>query len=104
MSKLTGAEERIATTEAAPGRFELAPNGVQEQKDLFGRWAAHPAYGRGIIVSTEPNAHGEVKFAYRSEYLGVACYRFTCLSKLALDPGTLTTEDEFKSAPDGTIA
>lgn len=103
MSKLTGLEERIAITEATPGGFELAPNEGQEQKDLFGRWAAHPAYGRGIIVSTEPNAHGEVKFAYRSEYLGVACYRAIVLSKLVLDPETLTTGEEFESAPDGTI-
>lgn len=76
------------------------------QESLLGRWATHPKHGRGIITDVEPNADGEVEFAFpdkedwdtRTTSVMVEVY------ELDLDPVTLTTAKDFNDAPEGTIA
>lgn len=76
-----------------------------EQESLFGRWATHPDYGRGIITSIKPDSNGEVRFAYRNSFYtyGVDAL-FVRVDDLTLDPATLTTVKDFNDAPEGTIA
>lgn len=72
---------------------------------LFGRWATHKEYGRGIIVSRKPDSDGEVRFAYRnSSYTDAVDTRFVRPESLDLDPATLNTVKDFNDAPEGTIA
>lgn len=72
---------------------------------LLGRWATHKEYGRGIIVSIQPDSDGEVRFAYRnSSYTDAVNTRFVRPESLTLDPATLTTAEDFKDAPNYTIA
>ncbi|QPR30004.1 hypothetical protein I6H48_07585 [Corynebacterium amycolatum] len=74
------------------------------QESLFGRWATHPEYGRGIIVSRQPDGDGEVRFAYQDGgYTDGAETRFARPGSLTLDPATLNTAKDFEDAPDGTI-
>lgn len=74
-------------------------------ESLFGRWATHPEYGRGIITSIKPDSTGEVRFAYRhSSYTDGAETRFARPESLTIDPATLITGQDFEDAPDGTIA
>lgn len=76
----------------------------QEQENLLGRWATHPEYGRGIIVSCKPDADGEVRFAYgTSRYTDHVDTRFVLPESLDLDPLTLTTLEDYRNAPFGTI-
>lgn len=76
-----------------------------ESESLFGRWATHPEYGRGIITSIKPDSTGEVRFAYRhSSYTDGAETRFARPESLTIDPATLITGQDFEDAPDGTIA
>lgn len=83
---------------------ELRQQQQQEPEPLFGRWATHPERGRGIIVSIKPDGDGEVRFAYRNgSYTDGVDTRFVRLEYLDLDPVTLTTEQDFENAPDGTI-
>lgn len=73
-------------------------------ESLFGRWATHPEYGRGIITSIKPDSTGEVRFAYRhSSYSDGAETRFACPESLTIDPATLNTAQDFEDAPEGTI-
>lgn len=75
-----------------------------EPESLLGRWATHPTYGRGIIVSRKPDSDGEVRFAYRnSSYTDAVDTRFVRPESLDLDPATLTTTEDFENAPEGTI-
>ena len=75
-----------------------------EQEPLFGRWATHPTFGRGIIASRKPDGEGEVRFAYRnSSYTDGAETRFARPESLTLDPATLNTTEDFEKAPVGTI-
>ena len=76
-----------------------------EPESLFGRWATHPEYGRGIIISDKPDFGGEVKFAYHwnpEDEDPTTCH-YVNLGGLALDPVTLTTTEEYQAAPVGTI-
>lgn len=76
----------------------------KEPESLFGRWATHPEYGRGIITSIKPDSTGEVRFAYRhSSYTDGAETRFARPESLTIDPATLTTEQDFDRAPGFTI-
>ena len=76
-----------------------------EPESLFGRWATHPDYGRGIITSIKPDSNGEVRFAYRNSfYTDGAETRFARPESLTIDPVTLTTVKDFNDAPEGTIA
>ncbi|MBD0852693.1 hypothetical protein CU043_02645 [Corynebacterium striatum] len=50
------------------------------QENLFGRWATHPALGRGIIISKHSDQENFVKFANGKSWSGVT------LDDLILDP------------------
>lgn len=76
----------------------------QEPEDLFGSWATHTEFGRGIIISRQPDGDGDVLFAcLNGSYTDGADTRFVLPESLDLDPTTLTTEQEFNDAPEGTI-
>lgn len=76
-----------------------------EQESLLGRWATHPTYGRGIIASDKLDTFKEVRFTIRNdEFTDGADQLFVRFDDLALDPATLTTQQDFDKAPEGTIA
>ena len=84
--------------------LEALKNQEPEQESLLGRWATHPTYGRGIIVSYKPDSDGDVRFAYRnSSYTDGVDTRFVLPESLTIDPATLTTAQDFQDAPEGTI-
>lgn len=84
--------------------LEALKNQEPEQESLLGRWATHPTYGRGIIVSYKPDSDGDVRFAYlNSSYTDHVDTRFVLPEHLDLDPATLTTAQDFQDAPEGTI-
>lgn len=65
--------------------------------NLFGRWAEHPNYGRGIIISEHPGRENFVQFVNGESWTGVI------LDDLTLDPAELTTLEDFENAPEGTV-
>lgn len=72
--------------------------------NLFGRWATHSEYGRGIIVSEYPDLGNCVwltraKDASSIGELGTRVY----LDSLTLDPVELTTLEDFQNATLGTV-
>ena len=72
--------------------------------NLFGRWATHPNYGRGIIISAHPDQFNAVWFAYEKEDTsGKAWQAQVCLESLTLDPVELVTVEDFKDAPMETV-
>lgn len=76
----------------------------QEQENLLGRCATHPEYGRGIIVSDNPDTFKQVRFMVRNdEFTDGADRFFVNFDDLTLDPVTLTTGQDFEDAPEGTI-
>lgn len=84
---------------------ELKEQEQPEPESLFGRWATHKEYGRGIITSIKPDSTGEVRFAYRnSSYSDGVDTRFARPESLTIDPATLKTVKDFNDAPEGTIA
>ncbi|WP_297451730.1 hypothetical protein [uncultured Corynebacterium sp.] len=111
MSNIADLEERINSAEAVLEALsaELESLKQQEQPEpepesLFGRWATHPEYGRGIIISSEPDGDGEVRFACRSGSYPDGATRFDRPESFDLDPATLSTAEDFEDAPEGTIA
>lgn len=109
MTSIKDLELRIksaeSTLEMLRGELEeLRQQQQPEQESLFGRWATHPEYGRGIIASRKPDGDGEVRFAYlNSRYTDNVDTRFVRPESLTLDPVTLNTADDFDKAPEGTI-
>lgn len=108
MSRLTDLEERIKTAEAVLStmktELEALKNQETEREDLLGRWATHPTFGRGIIISCKPDGDGELRFAYRnSRYTDGVDTCFVRPEHLTFAPVPLTTAQEFENAPDGTI-
>lgn len=96
-------EEDSCTRINEPALFALLDK-LDQAPSLFGRWATHPDYGRGIIVSCKPDGEGEVRFAYRTiRYMDHVDTRFVRPESLDLDPLTLTTAEDFQDAPEGTI-
>ena len=94
-----------STLEMLRGELEELRQQQPEPESLFGRWATHKEYGRGIIISDKPGFGGEVKFAYHrnpEDEDPTTCH-YVNLGGLALDPATLTTPEDFENAPDGTI-
>lgn len=77
---------------------ELLPNAK-----LFGRWAEHPQYGRGIIVSPYPDRGGVVWFFIERKDNSGNRAAWLHLEDLTLDPVELTTLADFENAPDGTV-
>lgn len=82
------------------------PEPGPEQESLLGRWATHPTYGRGITTDVEPNADGEVEFAFpdKEDWDTRTTSVMVEVCDLDLDPATLTTQQDFSNAPEGTIA
>lgn len=93
-----------STLEMLRGELEELRQQQPEPESLFGRWATHPDYGRGIITSIKPDSNGEVRFAYRNSFYtyGVDAL-FVRVDDLTLDPVTLNTTEDFEDAPVGTI-
>ena len=77
---------------------ELLP----KPESLFGRWAEHPEYGRGIIISAHPDPVGDVWFARAEPFIGKP-WAEVLLKDLTLDQVELTTTEDFKDAPEGTV-
>lgn len=110
MSQLTDLEERIKTAEAELSTLKteleaLKQQQQQEPEPLFGRWATHPTYGRGIIGSNKPDTSGEVEFAFSDagdRETQTTSFQVP-LDELDLYPVTFTTTQDFKEAPEGTI-
>ena len=97
-------EKDACGRETEPALFALLDK-LNPTPPLFGRWATHPEYGRGIIISDKPDFGGEVKFAYHwnpEDEDPTTCH-YVNLEGLSLDPLTLTTPEDFENAPDGTI-
>lgn len=76
------------------------------KENLFGRWATHSDYGRGIICSSRITTSGFVTFAYsHSLWMGGSGTEWSQVevNDLTLDPAELTTMKDFRTAPEGTI-
>lgn len=72
------------------------------KQNLFGRWAEHPEYGRGIITVAYPDPDGKVWIARESENRrDGADWKRVPLEDLTLDPVELTTVEDFENAPVG---
>lgn len=67
------------------------------KENLFGRRAADPELGHGIIISEYPDQDNFVQFATGKSWGEVR------LEDLTLDPAELTTLEDFENAPIGTI-
>ena len=117
--RIEGAEDALTFVKDQLAGLKTHLQELKEQEEdkqpesLFGRWATHPEYGRGIIASRKPDGDGEVRFAYRtSRYTDEVNIRFVLPehltldfdpATLTLDPATLTTTEDFEDAPEGTI-
>lgn len=83
------------------------------KQNLFGRWATHTApgrggtrigLGRGIICSAYPNRNGFVRFAIeKDDNIDGANWEWVDPDDLTIDPAHLTTLEDFRTAPEGTI-
>lgn len=112
MTDIKDLELRIKSAESTLEmlRGELEELRQQQQQEpepasLFGRWATHPDYGRGIIASDKPDTFKEVRFTIRNdEFTDGADQLFVRVDDLTLDPVTLNTQQDFKDAPNYTIA
>lgn len=109
MTSIKDLELRIKSAEDAlemlRGELEaLRQQQQQKPESLFGRWATHKEYGRGIIISDKPDGDGDVRFSYRnSYYTDHVDTRFVLPESLTPDPATLATTEDFEDAPEGTI-
>lgn len=75
---------------------------------LFGARATHPEYGEGIVASRRPENDGRVWFIFPSEAVGSGTQsRWVEPSTLTFHtpdhPVFLETEEDYRSAPEGTI-
>lgn len=103
-SRISSAEATLERLNAELTELKAQAQEQQEPESLFGRWATHKEYGRGIIISDKPDGDGDVRFAYRnSSYTDHVDTRFVLPESLTLDPATLTTTEDFDKAPVGTI-
>lgn len=112
MTSIKDLELRIksaeSTLEMLRGELEELRQQQQQKPEpasLLGRGATHPEHGRGIIASDKPDTFKEVRFTIRNdEFTDGADQLFVRFDDLALDPATLTTQQDFDKAPEGTIA
>lgn len=75
------------------------------KENLFGRWATHADYGRGIICSAYPNRNGFVRFAIeKDDNIDGANWEWVDPDDLTIDPAHLTTLADFRTASEGTVA
>ena len=79
---------------------ELLP----KPEPLFGRWAEHPDYGRGIIISAHPDQFNTVLFAREKVDASDKAWPVQVyLKSLARNPVELVTAEDFKDAPNETV-
>jgi len=92
--------------------IELIKNGniaalrelLPKQESLFGRWATHSKYGRGIIVSAHPAQIGAIRFVREKENSNDgADGQWVIFNDIIIDPVELTAKKEFEKAPEGTV-
>ena len=108
--RIEGAEDALAFVKDQLAGLKTHLQELKEQEEdkqpepLFGRWATHKEFGRGIIISYKPDGDGDVRFAYlNSSYTDHVDTRFVLPESLTIDPATLTTTEDFDKAPVGTI-
>ncbi|QQU97770.1 hypothetical protein [Corynebacterium amycolatum] len=110
MTNIADLEKRINSAETVLDVLkaeleELKQQEQPEQESLFGRWATHPKYGRGIIIYDKPYPEDQVRLAHRIESEeGETAWPLVHLADLTLDPANLTTKQDFEDAPEDTIA
>lgn len=76
---------------------------IEPEEPLFGRWATHQELGRVLVMSERDGANSVyVKWRDEDSYSGFSS-EWLHVKKLAFDPLTLTTREDFKNAPIGTI-
>lgn len=74
------------------------------KSNLFGRWTIHPEYGRGIIISAHPDQFNAVWLVHKkADTSGKARQAQVYLDSLTLCPVELTSLEDFKNAPLGTV-
>lgn len=72
--------------------------------NLFARRGTHPKYGRGIIFSICPDEAGLIRFAYKNNrFTSGSDWECVYLKDLTLDPVELTTVEDYRNAPEGTV-
>lgn len=109
MTNIDDLQERISSAEAVLDVLkadleDLKQQEQQEPESLFGRWATHPEHGRGIIGSGKPDDDKEVRFIfYCDNSVDGVKWEYERLGDLTLDPLTLTTLEDYRNAPFGTI-
>lgn len=92
----------------AAARFILDNTPPDLPEPLFGARAAHPEQGEGAVISHCPDGGGRVRFAAPDEAIadGSRCV-WADLSALTFHtpdhPAFLETEEDYRSAPEGTI-
>lgn len=97
-------EKDACGRETEPALFALLDK-LEPTPPLFGRWAEHPEYGRGIIASSRTDDRNRALFGSIGDPPAlVAQWRYVPIGELTLDPATLTTQQDFEGAPEGTIA
>lgn len=107
MTNINDLQERINSAEAVLDvlKADLEDLKKQEQEQepesLFGRWATHPTHGRVLVSSHVPNQRFQVRVYPATGYGNT--YDLVDVRELKFDPGTLTTEQDFQDAPEGTI-
>lgn len=76
-------------------------------EDMFGMWTEHAGYGRVLVCDSKPDGNGWVAIAFRDDRRrtgGVQIWvDHTTLSFPEPHPETLTTQEDYKNAPEGTI-
>ena len=81
-----------------------AIQGLLSKQSLFGRWATHPDYRRGIIINDNATEEGNVIFSYKNRrFTGGSNWEIVSLDDLIVLPAELTTLEDFKGAHIGTI-
>ena len=94
--------ERIADTIKSGADDHEGQGSKPQDESLFGRWATHTRYGRGIITTDRPDPDGTIEFTYDDPYVGIQV-DYSDPEDLDIDPVTLTARDDFDGAPNGTI-
>ena len=86
------------------GDIEAIRELLPKPENLFGRWAEHPDFGRGIIISAHPDQFNTVLFAREKvDASDEAWPAQVYLKSLARNPVELVTAEDFKDAPEGTV-
>lgn len=88
------------------GDMEAIKKLIAPPETLFGRWATHSLYGRVMCISKdekeEDDLHVWITFL-DDEANGQSRMKLVPVAALEFDPLTLTTVEDFRNAPEGTI-